>query len=175
MKYLFFSISASVLLHFNAMAQSTDTLFIQAHITKLTHAKEYTLKVAELMPEEKYSYQPSKEEMSFGEQLLHIGDNLTWLSSTHLSKKEAPLKDTANKSPGKKKVIAWVIAAYDYAIESLQQFDLKELSTTVKFFAGPMSKLQIINLIQDHQTHHRGQILVYLRLNGIKPPAYTGW
>jgi len=30
-------------------------------------------------------------------------------------------------------------------------------------------------LLNDHQTHHRGQLVVYLRLNGIKPPAYIGW
>ncbi|WP_374662973.1 DinB family protein [Parasegetibacter sp. NRK P23] len=38
-----------------------------------------------------------------------------------------------------------------------------------------MSKLQIINLLSDHQTHHRGQLLVYLRLCGLTPPKYVGW
>ncbi len=38
-----------------------------------------------------------------------------------------------------------------------------------------MNKLQINNPMQDHQTHHRAQLLNYLRLNGIKPPAYIGW
>jgi uncharacterized damage-inducible protein DinB len=38
-----------------------------------------------------------------------------------------------------------------------------------------MNKLQIINLINDHQTHHRAQLLVYLRLKGVKPPEYVGW
>lgn len=41
--------------------------------------------------------------------------------------------------------------------------------------AGRMSKLQFINLLNDHQTHHRGQMMVYLRLNGIQPPEYMGW
>jgi uncharacterized damage-inducible protein DinB len=30
-------------------------------------------------------------------------------------------------------------------------------------------------LMHDHHTHHRGQIIVYLRLNGLKPPKYVGW
>ncbi len=64
---------------------------------------------------------------------------------------------------------------YDFALDVLQHFDLARLSDTVSFFAGPMNKLQIINLLNDHQTHHRAQMLVYLRLNGIKPPDYIGW
>jgi uncharacterized damage-inducible protein DinB len=38
-----------------------------------------------------------------------------------------------------------------------------------------MNKLQILNLLNDHQTHHRAQLIVYLRINGIKPPDYVGW
>ena len=68
-----------------------------------------------------------------------------------------------------------VVRAYDYAIAVLTWFSAANLSDTVKFFAGPMSKLQIINLLSDHQTHHRGQLLVYLRLFGLTPPKYVGW
>jgi uncharacterized damage-inducible protein DinB len=28
-------------------------------------------------------------------------------------------------------------------------------------------------MIADHITHHRGQMLVYMRLNGLKPPRYV--
>jgi uncharacterized damage-inducible protein DinB len=36
-----------------------------------------------------------------------------------------------------------------------------ELSLKVTFFAVQKSKLQILNLMQDHVTHHRAQILVF--------------
>ncbi len=38
-----------------------------------------------------------------------------------------------------------------------------------------LNKIQFLNLIEDHQTHHRAELLVYLRLNNIKPPEYIGW
>lgn len=38
-----------------------------------------------------------------------------------------------------------------------------------------MTRRQILLLLHDHQTHHIGQVIVYLRLKGIKPPAYVGW
>ncbi|MGK0251702.1 MAG: putative damage-inducible protein DinB, partial [Gammaproteobacteria bacterium] len=49
------------------------------------------------------------------------------------------------------------------------------LKGTVEFFAGPKSRMQILNLLQDHVTHHRGQLIVYLNLNSIEPPQYSGW
>lgn len=57
----------------------------------------------------------------------------------------------------------------------VQKANETDLTTKVDFFARPKTKLQILNLMQDHVTHHRAQILVYLNLNEIKPPKYVGW
>lgn len=158
-----------------AQAQSADSIFLDAAIAKLKHAKEYTLKVANLMPATKYAYKPTSDEMSFGEQLLHLCSNMGWLCSSYLNGLENPVSKTDQQTQKKTAIIALLNKTYDYAINVLQQFDVRDLKDTVSFFAGPMNKLQIINLFDDHQTHHRGQLLVYLRLNGIKPPDYVGW
>lgn len=127
------------------------------------------------MPEEKYAYKPTAGEMSFGEQLLHLSSNMGWLTSSYLAAGINPVTKEDMNLKKKKEIIAVLNKAYDYAIGILQQFDVTHLRDSVSFFAGPMNKLQIINLLNDHQTHHRGQILVYLRLNEIKPPDYVGW
>jgi len=166
----------SALVQYNpAWTQGADSLFMQAAILKLQSAREYTLEVAKLMPGEKYSYKASPDEMSFGEQLLHISANMGWLCSNYLDGSDSPVSALDKKATGKKDIIAVVTRTYDYALKVLQLFNREQLSNKVNFFAGPMNKLQIINLLNDHQTHHRGQLLVYLRLSGIKPPAYVGW
>nr|NIM13383.1 DinB family protein [Candidatus Aminicenantes bacterium]NIM80034.1 DinB family protein [Candidatus Aminicenantes bacterium]NIO82289.1 DinB family protein [Candidatus Aminicenantes bacterium]NIQ68157.1 DinB family protein [Candidatus Aminicenantes bacterium] len=38
-----------------------------------------------------------------------------------------------------------------------------------------LSKSQTFMTIRDHVAHHRGQMVIYLRLKGIKPPQYVGW
>ena len=127
------------------------------------------------MPESIYSFKPTAEEMSFGEQLLHLSSNMGWLCSAYLIKEPNPVTK-ADADLMKKEDIKLVLEkAYAFALISLKNLKENELSDSVKFFAGPMNKLQIINLLSDHQTHHRAQILVYLRLNGIKPPSYVGW
>lgn len=156
---------------------SQDSLLIKSHLTKLTNAKAYTLEVAELMPEGAYGFKPVKDEMSFKEQLIHIGKNIYWLSSTYLAEAEDPVKkmDLNADSLSKDQVMKFVGDAYDHAIRSFRELDTKTLAKEFNWQRGKMNKIQFMNLVQDHQTHHRGQLMVYLRLNNIQPPRYTGW
>lgn len=163
------------LTYISASAQKSDALFLDAAIQKLRDAKEYTLQMAELMPDDKYSFKPTAVQMSFGGQLLHIASNIGWLSSSYLGGTTSPVTKEDAALTNKKNIIAVLNKTYDFALNTLQHFDPNHLADTVKFFAAPMNKLQIINLLSDHQAHHQGQIIVYLRLNGIKPPEYVGW
>ncbi len=125
------------------------------------------------MPEGKYNFKPVEEEMSFGEQLLHIASNIKWLSSSYL------LFDSVNTTKVTSTKISVILkelaSAYDDGLAAQLRMPVNQLDSVVKFFVGPMTRRQIVNLIHDHQCHHVGQKIVYLRLNGIKPPAYMGW
>lgn len=160
--------------------EPVDQLFLDAAVARLEHSKAYTLEVAQMMPESKYGFKPTPEEFSFAEQLLHIGSRLTWLTSQYIYKETNepdPYKDPA-KPYTKEEVIATVTQNYDYAIDKIKHFDVSHLTDSVYFEymgANRMSKLQYINLLNDHQAHHRGQLMVYLHMNGITPPEYIGW
>ncbi|MDP3681932.1 MAG: DinB family protein [Flavobacterium sp.] len=167
-KYL---IIAVLLLSNNIFAQVE---VVSTFIEKWDNSKDYLLAVAEAMPEDKYDYKPAEREMSFREQLFHIQDNMNWLGTTHFSG-EKYVKKEAVKGLSKAQMIQEIKASFDKAKAFVQKTNDTELSQKVDFFAGPKSKLQILNLMQDHVTHHRAQILVYLNLNGIQPPKYVGW
>jgi len=157
----------------NSNAQSKDSLLHQL-ARKWENAKAYTLKVAALMPEEEYNFKPVADEMTFGEQLLHIVQNMNWLSATYLfANKQNSKMDTAHLS--KQAIMNIISAAYDSALAVHYRLTTKHLDETVPFFAGPMTRRQILVLMHDHQTHHVGQLIVYLRLKGIKPSEYVGW
>ena len=51
-----------------------------------------------------------------------------------------------------------MVRTYDYAIAVLTWFSATNLFDTVEFFAEPMSKLQIINLLSDHQAHQQRSV-----------------
>lgn len=149
---------------------------IKAHLSKIEGAKAYTLEVAEAMPESLFSYKPTEEEMSFGEQLVHIADNLIWLSSSYIGENpSAERKKLDANILSKEEIIKIVGDAYDFAFHQISSQTADTLTKEFDWRGGKFNKIQFLNLIQDHQTHHRAQLVVYLRLNRIKPPAYRGW
>jgi uncharacterized damage-inducible protein DinB len=153
-------------------AQATDSLLTQLS-RKWVNAKTYTLKIADLMPAEFYDFKPTPEEMSFKEQLLHTAQNMQSLSASYLlAAKNPPVPKEAKDKAAIRQILA---SSYDIALAPHRNLSAKQLDDTVPFFAGPLTRRQILLLLHDHQTHHVGQLIVYLRLKGIKPPAYVGW
>ncbi|WP_338393953.1 DinB family protein [Fulvitalea axinellae] len=144
-------------------------------------AKAYTLELAELMPEEKYGYKPTEDIMSFREHLQHLIKNFAALQTYVTGNKQCELSDkTANLDQlDKKQLIALTGQAFDF-IDKLANntSDAEAQAPLAKpFFAKgvDMNKRKIFYLLRDHTTHHRGQLVIYLRMNGIKPPRYRGW
>lgn len=155
------------------MAQSADP-FLQDSGLKWLNASAYTLEVAALMPETDYDYKPADEEMSFREQLLHIASNINWLTSSYLQG-EATKSDLKRKDYTKEQIVDILMEVYANAGKAMLTLPAAALDEPVEFFAGPMTRRRIVMLLHDHQTHHRGQLVVYLRMRGIKPPSYRGW
>ncbi|TVR88636.1 MAG: DinB family protein [Saprospirales bacterium] len=152
---------------------SQSTLQSELH-TKWLNGAEYTLEIARMMPAENYDFRPVEESMTFGEQLLHITANMDWLGKNHLSAQShsMPLRDTIYD---KEELIRILEEGFENAAKAIKGLPSEQLGDIVEFFAGPMTKRQIIHLMHDHHTHHRGQLIVYLRLNGLQPPIYRGW
>ncbi|MBW1294009.1 DinB family protein [Aquimarina litoralis] len=162
------------LIAFPTMAQQLTPK--SAFLEKWKNSKTYLLEMAEAMPEDKYSFRPTENEMDFKDQLLHICGNMTWLSTTYFSAEEFDRKKFTESAPSSKdEIVKFIKESFDKAYNRVESTSEESLTDKVDFFAGPKSKLQILNLLQDHVTHHRGQLIVYLNLNGIKPPKYVGW
>lgn len=154
------------------MAQQTTPKL--AFLEKWENSKNYLLEIAEAMPEENYGFKPTEREMSFGEQLLHIKQNMDWLSTSYFTSETYKKEENAQQK-SKAEIISELKKSFNRVSEILKNTSDESLQETVEFFAGPKSKLQILNLLQDHVTHHRGQIIVYLNLKEVKPPKYIGW
>jgi uncharacterized damage-inducible protein DinB len=159
---------------FCSIANAQQDTPLTAFLEKWENSKNYLVEMAELMPEDKYSYKPTDRQDTFQELLVHIKQNMDWLSTTYFSKdKKMDLKK--EKYTTKAAVITAITEAFDNTSAIIKKATPEELKEVVQFFAGPKTKLQILNLLQDHVTHHRGQLAVYLNLNDIKPPRYVGW
>ena len=155
----------------NSFAQNET---IDVFLEKWQNSKTYLLDIAKAMPEEKYTFKPTEREMTFGEQLLHIKGNMDWLSTSYFTDEKYDKKKDDTKY-SKEEIISMLEKSFDNVFENIKNSKPESLKEKVEFFAGPKTKLQILNLLQDHVTHHRGQLIVYLNLNEIVPPKYVGW
>lgn len=135
-------------------------------------AKNYTKAYLDAMPDDGYGLKPTPEMRSFAGQMLHLTDaNYFFISSA--SGKPSPLgKTSAEKTVEQTKAATTkaVMDSYDYAISAIQGMTAAQLQETVKFAGKDLSKAMVINKGFEHQTHHRGQTTVYLRLKGVTPP-----
>lgn len=156
---------------------SQQNEFISDYLERLEQSRKYLLVVAEAMPGELYDFKAAPESLSFAENLLHIGYALDWHSQSLLGGRESRdwNTDLVYKVGGKSKaeMIAVVDGTFDAAIALIQKFNPGDLKDHLDYFGLDRSKRQIFLLLTDHITHHRGQMLVYMRLNGLTPPRYV--
>ncbi|WP_350286449.1 DinB family protein [uncultured Croceitalea sp.] len=157
------------------LAQEDD--FIKEYLERFENSKKYVIKVAEMMPEDDYNFKPTDGSLSFAENLMHIGFAMNWHSQSLLGGKPA-IKwndDTRYKVSNrtKEEMIKIVEATFEEAARLMEQFDTAQFKDELDYFGLTRTKRQIFMLLADHITHHRGQMLVYLRLNGLVPPRYV--
>lgn len=136
-------------------------------------AKTHSLHYVDAMPEDAYGFKPTPEIRSFAEQMLHLAYWNCGIVEPVIGKanpygKEEPEKKAELKTKaGVRKIIE---QSYDYIIAGLADLDEKKLGEEVNFFGQKLTRATLMTIAADHQSHHRGQTAIYLRLKGVTPP-----
>jgi uncharacterized damage-inducible protein DinB len=135
-------------------------------------AKAYTKEYLDAMPEDGYSFKPTAEMRTFAAQMLHLTDGNYGLVGAASGKPNPLGKVSAEKTIQQTKAATTkaVMDSYDFVISAIQSMTPAQLQETVKFAGKDLPKAVIIDKGFEHQTHHRGQTTVYLRLKGVTPP-----
>ena len=138
-----------------------------------TTAQGLAVAVAEAMPAADYSFKPVPEEMSFGEQVMHIAE-ANYGYCAFLTDAKSPFVEMAKDAKIEKAdAVKQLTGSFEYcsaAFSKVSEADLDVVHGTGdhKFVAR-----DVMLGVMIHMVHHRGQVEVYLRLKGIKPPDYT--
>ncbi|WP_051359742.1 DinB family protein [Adhaeribacter aquaticus] len=137
-------------------------------------AKEYTKEYLDAMPEDGISYKPNPEIRSFGEQMLHLA-NANYNFAAAASGKSNPYQgknlEKMEEFRSKAALTKAVLDSYDFVISALQTTIDAQLGENVKLFNRDLNRELAYAKAFEHQTHHRGQTTIYLRMKGVKPPA----
>lgn len=135
-------------------------------------SERYTLEILDKMPESGLQFKVDSSAMSFGGQIVHIGKTITMLSKNFLkgSSFDAQI-DPVNAS--KEELKAYINACYRYSVESIKHLSPEDLDEIIPVMGSDVNRRQVMALMMDHTTHHRGSAVVYLRVYGIDPPAFV--
>jgi uncharacterized damage-inducible protein DinB len=143
----------------------------------LQFAEENFLGVAEAMPEDKYSYIPAGGNFdgvrSFDEQVKHVACAQFAFFNEFEGKKPPDDCEKGGHDPAKSKaeLIKYLKDFFDYSNRVLGTLTANNALDRVEGrYAGPNTKLGISVIAVWHITDHYGQLVAYLRLNGIVPP-----
>ena len=137
-------------------------------------AKIYTVEYLNAMPADKYTFKANDSVRSFAQHMLHLAQSSVLLISTATDQEPLSwIKSDPQHSPTAEKkdsVMYYVTASYDYCINAIKNADVNKWNEKKKIFSYEETRFAIINKAFEHQTHHRGQTTIYIRLQGIKPP-----
>jgi len=150
-----------------AIAQITK----DQNIAEWKRAKAYTMLYLTAMPADGYEFKATPEVRSFAQQMLHLAaDN--YIFSANAVGKATPQEADAEKkvAPTKEAVTKAVMDSYDYVIAILQAVPAEEMAQEISLFKMKTTKGLAFAKAFEHQTHHRGQTTIYLRLKGVTPP-----
>jgi len=130
--------------------------------------------LASAMPEEKFNYKPTPAQQSFGERVLHVAQVNLMLLQALGSKTPVPTVDT--NATSKSASIAALQRVGEYGSAVIKELGEPGLvaridSGPLGFFMGPkLSRQRALYFLMTHSQDTYGQLVVYLRLNGITPP-----
>jgi uncharacterized damage-inducible protein DinB len=153
--------------HNKNMAEKKDVM-----VKDWERAKAYTKEYLDAATEEAFSFKPTAEMRTFGQQMLHISEaNYGFASAATGIASPYKFGDLEKGSlKTKAEITKAVMDSYDFMIAGIKATDETKMVGMIKFFNMDMSSETALNKAFEHQTHHRGQTAPYLRLKGITPP-----
>lgn len=141
-------------------------------------AKAEFMAAADAMPEDKYAYAPNNGEFkgvrTFAQQVKHVAA-VNYIIGAAVLQEKPPVELGGENGPDSIKTKADIVKfagdSFDYLLKALASVTEKNELDIVDSFFGKVPRLSIASFGGAHPFDHYGQMVEYLRMNGIVPPA----
>ena len=135
-----------------------------------SNMQDKIMKAADAMPESKYSYRPTKDVRSFAEIVTHVAD-ISYILCSNVKGEATP--GTAAAKGSKTEIKAYLKGSFDYCDGVYSGFTDVHLNDPASFFGFKTNKMFILTQVGNHDALHYGNLVTYLRINGLTPSG--GW
>jgi uncharacterized damage-inducible protein DinB len=146
----------------------------------LSGMEKEVVSAADAMPEDKFNFAPTQGEFkgvrTFAQQIKHIAGANYMFGAAILSEKPPAAMGGENgpaNLTSKADVVKYLNDSYAYLHKALADINENNVLEQVQSPFGPnkMTRLALATIAISHSLDHYGQMVVYLRMNGIIPPA----
>ena len=146
----------------------------------VSNAEHEFVPAAEAMPEDKFGFAPTSGEFkgvrTFAEQIKHVAA-VNYIYGAAILTEKPPVDVGEESGPTsiktKAEIISYLKDSFAYVHKSIQTINEKNLVEPVKspFGEGSVTRLGVATSVGAHCFNHYGQMVEYLRMNGIVPPG----
>jgi len=162
----------------NAGAQppSPQSVVLRDLLNDWQMQKDAMMKIADAMPEDKFGYKSTPPQRSYGEQVMHAAMTNVDLLKVIGGKAVSP-SFAAESVKTKADILKALSDSYDYGTALLNgqtEATIGQPLQDAPSWLGPSTRARIVWTLLAHSMDIYGQMAVYLRLNGIVPPASRG-
>jgi len=145
---------------------------IDGLVMEWTRARDYTKEYLDAMPADGYSFKPTPEIRSFAAQMMHLAGGNLGIAVAHTGQTNPYQgKKLEEEFKTKEEVTKVVMESYDLIIAGLKKLPEAKLDEKVPAAGLNRPRSAVLAAMFEHQTHHRGQTTIYLRLKGVTPPG----
>ena len=137
--------------------------------------KKNVLAYIDAMPDSGITFAPTPGVRNFAQQIDHFVGTNTEVTALVLRNLKTPptLGDTAAFLHKKPALREYVTKSYDYLLESVRSATPAQLSKSFTLYNQPAAPAwRWLDLSKEHAVWTFGQLIPYLRLNKVTPPAY---
>jgi uncharacterized damage-inducible protein DinB len=169
---LVFTVSLILLFGSTARAQFNEAVKTQL-VKEWQRAKLYTLEYLDTMPRDRYGFKAQDSIRSFAQQMLHLAQDIVIMVSFGTGKEriwQGQILEARPSAQSADSLRYFVMTGYDYGIDAIQNMDASKFEEKVRNRNLEETRFAWLLKAFEHQTHHRGQTTIYIRLLGIKPP-----
>ncbi len=155
--------------------------FASVYDHALSSVEKEIVEAAEAMPEDKFNFAPTgpgefKGVRTFAMQVKHVAvANYAFGSAILGEKPPIPLggPNGPDNITSRADILKYLKDSYAYAHKALASISESNILTPTKgpFGDKPTTRLAMATSMVSHPFDHYGQMVVYLRMNGIIPPA----
>ena len=136
---------------------------------RFSGASSIIMHTAEKMPESLYNYKPASDVRTFGQLIGHIIESNYFFCNQILEDGKAV--DTDAIVGSKSKLLSALSESFSYCEDAHKQLDEKSSLDQVHFQGQLKPKLEVLNTNNMHNIMHYGNLVIYLRMNGLVPPT----